>query len=131
MIDKSKKIVVVGGSEDLEVTCNILRSNPIPKITWEFQPWPCPPRKGYNCKPLDKNWQKTDPRKYNITPSDTDVTMTSVFKVPLKTSVQKFFIRCLAEHKYGKDSHQVTGIIDKRGTFTITSLNLILGQVIS
>ena len=40
--------------------------------------------------------------------------MLLTFKVP-KSSVQRFFVQCIAEHNYGKDTHQVIGIIDKRG----------------
>lgn len=114
IIEKTTKIVVVGNKDDLSVVCNIKRSNPIPEVTWEYQPWSCRPSVGYNCKPTSSNWKIADPKEFDIKPA-TRVTMNSIFKVPMSSSVKKYFIRCTAQHKYGKDQHQVIGIIDKRG----------------
>lgn len=121
LIDKSKEIIVVGGSADLEIGCNIKRSNPIPNISWEFQPWPCAPSVGYNCAPLSTKWQRADPQIYDIRPKNREA-MSSTFKVP-QSSVKKFFIRCTAAHKYGRDTHSVIGIIDKRDAKNMLKLN--------
>ena len=72
--------MVVGSEDKLRITCNITRSNPVPKITWQYQAWSCPPSKGYNCDPISNKWQTADPTKFDIRPP-TAVAMESVFKV--------------------------------------------------
>ena len=104
---------MVGSEDKLRITCNITRSNPVPRITWQYQPWSCPPSRGYDCDPVPNKWETADPANFDIRPP-TAVAMQSVFKVP-KSSVQRFFVQCIAEHNYGKDTHKVIGIIDKRG----------------
>ena len=107
VIDKSKDIIVVGDPEKLKVTCNIRRSNPVPKITWEYQPSGCQ-NQNLDCKPVEANWINGEEK--DITSSSN----TSTFKVP-SSSVKKFFVRCTARHNFGSDRHQVFAIIDKRG----------------
>jgi len=132
IIDKSQSIVVVGSEDKLNITCNIKRSNPVPKITWQFQPWSCPTSKGYDCIPISTKWQTADPKKFDIQPA-TDEAMNSVFKVP-QSGVNRFFVRCTAEHEYGKDTHEVVGIIDKRGVlplgFTFLGIYLYLHSLV-
>lgn len=79
---------------------------------WLYQPWPCTSA-GYSCTPAPSRWRTPDDN--HVTPSQDNRTMTSSFSIP-KTSVRRFFISCEAYHDYGKDSHQITAIIDKRGT---------------
>ncbi|XP_066917085.1 fibroblast growth factor receptor 2-like isoform X2 [Clytia hemisphaerica] len=112
IIEKKQSIVVVGSEDKLKIACNITRSNPVPNITWQYQPWSCQESKGYNCDPISTRWQTADPAKLDIKPR-TPNTMYSVFKVPT-SNVKRFFVRCTAKHKYGQDTHQVIGIIDKR-----------------
>lgn len=111
VINKSRKVIVVSQIDQLKALCNIIQSNPVPMITWEYQPWPCHDA-GYKCPPLDSKWLKAGPQF--IQPNDGNPTMSSTFVLP-KSKVQRFHIRCFANHSYGQDVHNIEAFIDKRG----------------
>ncbi|XP_065669835.1 vascular endothelial growth factor receptor kdr-like isoform X2 [Hydra vulgaris] len=109
-IDKSEKYVLVPNAKDLKVGCVVISYNPKPNITWEYQPWSCPIN-NTDCDPVTANWKVGE--EADVILEDKNSTLKSYFQVP-ESDVRKFFIRCIAQNQYGKDVHQVVGIVDQR-----------------
>ena len=89
-----------------EISCQVKRSNPLPKISWQHQNGLCLIHNP-KCLPDSSKWQDISSSANMVISPGIDVaTVKSTLKIP--KDYQSAFFRCVARNVRGADSHMMS-----------------------
>ncbi|XP_068702886.1 fibroblast growth factor receptor 4-like isoform X1 [Montipora foliosa] len=94
------KLLLEFENEETQVSCNLVKSNPLPTFKWFFQPSNCGDVDIQKCFPVESKWNQVPPK--NIFPATSTPTNRSIVKIASDRSDS--FYRCQAFSSAGNDS---------------------------